>query len=88
MPLIASNIIFAPPPASLEPKQQSIVVSGSDWRNQISKQIDVSNTVVVINDAVEPPATPKPKNSRKKSEKLIEYRDSPFLNDMLSINKE
>lgn len=124
MPLIASNVVIVPPPIKPEPKEQSIVVGGSNWRDQLSKQIeqrvvdlppkeeavvtthrqiivgggnwrDQLNKQIELNEpleviavAVEPPDVPKPKKSRKKSEKLIEYKESSFMSDMLSINKE
>jgi len=124
MPLIASNIVFAPPPAQPEIKQQivisgndwknqlniqleqivnnvqpeqvvlptpqvkqQIIVSGGDWRNQIFNQPEVVQPEIVSVEIVEPPA-PKPKKTKKKSEKLIEYKQSSFMADMLSDHKE
>jgi hypothetical protein len=124
MPLIASNIVFAPPPAQPEVKQQivisgsdwktqlsiqleqivndvkpdqvalptpqvkqQIIVKGGDWRNQIFNQLEEVHPEIVSVEIVEPPA-PKPKKTKKKSEKLIEYKQSSFMADMLSDHKE
>lgn len=85
---IEQRVMDTPQEEVTLPNPQQITVSGNDWRNQLSKQIEVDRSVVLNNDSIEPPVIPKPKKNRKKSEKLIEYKDSPFLNDMLSINKE
>jgi len=86
MALIASNIVFAPPPAEPEVKQR-IVVNGGDWRNQIFNQLEEVQPERVSVEVVEPPA-PKSKKTRKKSEELIEYKESSFMADMLSDHKE
>lgn len=91
MPLIASNIVFAPPPAEPEVKQR-IVISGADWKKLLSNQLEMEKQNNVSAESgsdniIEPPA-PKPKKVRKKSEKLVEYKESSFMSDMLSDHKE
>lgn len=72
MPVFASNIILVPPPPAPEVIER-VSVSGTNWRDELIKM----NPPPVVHVKKERPV-----------EKLIQHRESSFMNDMLSINKE
>jgi hypothetical protein len=71
MPIVASNIVIAPPPPKVE-VNRTVVSSLSEIREQARLLAE---------------SLPKPK-IRHTSDKLIEYKSSSFLSDMLSDHKE
>jgi hypothetical protein len=93
MPIVASNYVIAPQQeevvftkkeTEISVENGPFVITGSDWRSQIDKIIE--NNHKPTSPVVSEPVIMKPRN--KKSTVLVEYRQSLFINDMLSIDEQ